>query len=351
MKRSSLLKCIALGSVLAVVACNVPDGDGDGTSEPTSPIEDGTEFEKPNPNNTVAEPEDDEVLEVIDVADGIQRQVTANSKEPSAEFITPTGSYLAIWVHENGTSSVFEGVPDGRDGALRGVDVDSPLALFKELAPEGMEAPAALSLGRPFSVLEAEAAARIAELSPEELMMEEQPEAAPPAVQAFAASSCSRTKANWAYNRFRPGVFDNSEGVNEYTASNNQYREARRSKDYQAFFQTTGNVWTPTQGAGGIQASYFRASVVMCSGSARLTLFRCLSSQGTANNGCGQAGSTIGATIGPFVTSNGGNSTWKDWPGGDIGRARLDQMGGSDLAVFSAMTTQGAYGAINGCYN
>ncbi|MEM1033338.1 MAG: hypothetical protein AAGN82_23595, partial [Myxococcota bacterium] len=97
--------------------------------------------------------------------------------------------------------------------------------------------------------------------------------------------------------------------------------------------------------------SYARATLRMCVGSARLTLFRCASSQGTANNGCGAPGSSIAVTKGPITIYNGGTYTYKDWPGYDLSRVRLDLMGGSDLALWSTMISRDTYGAIDGCYN
>ncbi|MCA9618305.1 MAG: hypothetical protein KC731_04770, partial [Myxococcales bacterium] len=272
-----------------------------------------------------------DVLREIRVAQDIVRQVTPTSMEPTAEITTATGSYVAIWVSDDGTSTTFEGVPAGAKSALTDVQVDSPLELFVALAPEGAVPPKRLALGRTYSALEAEAAEYLAQLPPEQLVLTEWEAPAPPPgqQQALAVTTCSKDQANDLYDNFRPGVLDSSEGALEFTASNFEYREARRRKDYQAFFQTNFNQWTPTQPPGGIQAAYFRATASICTGAARLTMFRCLGNQATANNGCGASGSTIAATFGPFSMASGGIGTFKDWPGGDIARARLDQMSSS----------------------
>lgn len=294
----------------------------------------------------------DETIESIQVAEGIHRVVTRESMEPTAEVTTKEGSYVAIWVHPSGASAVFEGIPAGATSALQRVSADSPLELFRKIAPPDQVAPERLHHGRRFSELLAEAE-QAQQALPEDrpIMRTAEGQSEITGSPSLAATSCDKNQANDFYDNYRPGAISDQEGVLEWSPSNFQYREARRRKDYQAFFQTNFDQWTPTQSVGALQANYFRATASMCTGSGRLTVWLCANSQATADNGCGAPGSSIHATHGPYSMGAGGIGTYAIFPGGDLARARLDQMTDGDHALWSVMSSNSSYGAINGCYN
>lgn len=337
------LKFLALLTILPIATACVATDHASQDHEPETTAPGQT-----SPNRPLAGVRDD----LEHAGELFRLEHTDTSMTPSADFSTSTGSRILIWVYEDGSSTVFEAVPEGAESALRDSTADSPSDLFAELATEGLPIPQALSNGRRFSLLEAEAAERYAALPEEErTMVEEEVDSDGAQVVPYAASYCAKSETNAFYASYRPGVYDNSEGVLEYTSANFQYREARRRKDYQDFAQTSFDRWTPRGASGGLQASYMRATLHMCVGTARLALYRCASSQGTADNGCGAPGSSIANTAGPITIYDGGTYTFKDFPGFDLARARLSQMGGSDLALWSVMMSGGSYGSINRCYN
>ncbi|MCH9682039.1 MAG: hypothetical protein K0V04_11435, partial [Deltaproteobacteria bacterium] len=267
----------------------------------------------------------------------LQTQAEALTTPPAVEVVTEDGAYVAFFMSEDDEVALFEWVPDGVEGPVRSSSAITAAELYRSIAPES-EVPSVLLTAAPFTRAPRDSSDLESQLGPEDLIDDEGPVIAPTTV------GCTKSKANAFYNGYRPGAY-NTEKVNQSAGP-----EARRRKYAQAFWQTSGYTqWTPKTSQGGLKG-YLRTSTAACQGQIRLTAWRCRTGFPTADNGCGEPGSAILQTYGPFAFSSGHGTYTLSNQWNDLLRARMDWVSNNDIAGWSYFHGPYSTGEINNCY-
>lgn len=297
----------------------------------------------------------------IYLSKSLKREVEEYSVDPQMEFFVE-GNYIALYADaETGRPGVFEWVPDG--GRTQISEFVSLLEIATALAPPGVAIPDSVRDALTFRQMDELNGGRLVRMELDGIEGTNQTAQADlePAfvaeVNPLASNlTCSKSEANYAYDSLRPGAFTASEWVTGYPTSGLFVsKKANREKDWQTLFQTNLGQKTPWKQGGVCYAPrYVRGSATECTGAMTIRGQYCAWSINTCRFGCGNAGSDVIQTLGPFSFSN-GSGTYKLWPtsGDETGRVQLYNMSsGTDMAVWSGMATYSPAGVVDqACFN
>ncbi len=334
---STLSLCLSLG---IVSGCDPQDEDIEPRT--AADLETDVEFVPEASDPTPFESDFDLAQATAEQLASLQSQAESMATPPEVEVITEDGAYVAFFLSEGNEVALFEWVPDGVEGPVARSTAITAADLYASMVPDA-EVPPVLLTAEPFTRPPRDASDLEAPFGPDDLIDPEPPAGAPTTV------GCTKTKANNFYNGYRPGAYS----TEKYTTGMGlaySGPEARRRKYAQAFWQTSGYTqWTPKPSSGGLKG-YLRTSAAACSGNMRLTAWRCRTGFATTDNGCGESGSSILQTYGPFSFSW-GHATYtvqNQW--NDILRARLDWVSNSDIAGWTYFNGPYSTGEINNCF-